>query len=98
MNKVQISICIPTFNRDKLLAETIESVIDQIDEYNSSKVEICVSDNDSTDETDQVISEIKKRTQARIVYVKNDRNIGFDQRHASCCDGERKILLAYGQR
>ncbi len=79
MNKIQISICIPTFNRDKLLAETIESVIDQIDEYNSSKVEICVSDNDSTDETDQVISEIKKRTQARIVYVKNDRNIGFDQ-------------------
>jgi glycosyltransferase involved in cell wall biosynthesis len=45
--KPQISICIPTYNGEKFIARTIQSVLDQT----FSNFEIIVSDDGSTDKT-----------------------------------------------
>lgn len=53
-----LSICIPTYNRAPLLAETLQSVIYQLDESTYSLVEIVVSDNASTDDTPELLSRL----------------------------------------
>jgi abequosyltransferase len=78
MNSIKLSICIPTYNRDKLLEETLNSIIRQANSNNIEKFEICVSDNASTDSTDEIIKNIKENTTVRINYQKNQSNLGFD--------------------
>lgn len=48
-----LSICIPTYNRSQYLKETIDSIIGQ-EEFKSENVEIVISDNCSTDDTEIV--------------------------------------------
>ncbi|GIW23336.1 MAG: glycosyl transferase [Candidatus Sericytochromatia bacterium] len=79
--KPLLSICIPTYNRDKFLDETIESVISQITKDIKEKVELCISDNASTDDTDKVIEKWKVKSPIRIVYNKNNENLGADRNY-----------------
>lgn len=72
-----ISIIIPTYNRSALIKETVNSVLGQT----SSDFEILVIDDGSTDNTKQVINEIKDN---RIKYfhknnggVSSARNLGI---------------------
>ena len=67
-----ISICIPTYNRAQYLKQTLESYVG-----NSSfddKVEIVISDNASTDET-QAIGENYASRYPNIKYFRNDENL-----------------------
>lgn len=68
-----ISICIPTYNRRYSLQYTLKSIMDQ-DEFKSWDVEIAISDNASTDETED---EIKKLCQKHknIRYSRNKKNV-----------------------
>ena len=77
-NSILLSICIPTYNRAQLLKEAIESVLAQIDETNIDKIEIVVSDNASTDETDVVVNNIIKNAKPAIKYFMNGNNVGMD--------------------
>ena len=77
-SEILLSICIPTFNRPQYLKVAVESVLAQIDPTNSSKVEIVISDNSLSDESQVVIEELKKRENASIKYYKNEHNVGFD--------------------
>ena len=47
----EISICIPTFNGEKFIAQTIQSVLDQT----FSNFEIIISDDGSTDRTLEIV-------------------------------------------
>ena len=76
MNKPLLSICIPTYNRAKYLKKSIESVICQ-EEFKSGKVEIVISDNASTDGTEQVGKEYSDRYE-NIIYHRNEKNINND--------------------
>ena len=67
MNSIKLSICIPTYNRDKLLEETLNSIIRQANSNNIEKFEICVSDNASTDSTDEIIKNISFTTELEVV-------------------------------
>ena len=49
--KPHISICIPTYNGEKFIARTIQSVLDQT----FSNFEIIVSDDGSTDKTLEIV-------------------------------------------
>ena len=53
INKPLVSICIPTYNRDEYLEKTIESII-RCSEFMAGYVELVVSDNASTDKTEEV--------------------------------------------
>src|SRR6476659_2859126 len=66
-----ISILIPVYNREHLVVEAIKSVIEQT----YQKIEVIISDNNSTDYTYEVCNEIAKKD-SRIKVYKNDRNIG----------------------
>ena len=70
----KISICIPTFNRCNHLANCLNSIILNTN-YNIKDVQICVSDNFSTDETEAVVRHAQNKID--IVYRKNKKNLGI---------------------
>ena len=79
MGLLRLSICIPTHNRFDYLQETIISIINQINKEDANKVEICISDNASTDGTEFLVKEIIKISPIRIVFNRNEYNLGADK-------------------
>jgi FkbM family methyltransferase len=68
-----LSICIPTYNRAHLLRSALHSLMDQV-QQSGGLVELVISDNDSTDDTYQIIEGAKQKGPLR--YHKNGENIG----------------------
>ena len=69
---VKFSICIPNYNYSKYISETINSLLNQT----YKNIEICISDNASTDKS---IETIKKYTSEH-KYIKlnvNKCNVGY---------------------
>lgn len=58
--------------------DAIDSVINQINDDNKNEVEICISDNCSTDNTKHIVEEYQKTSPINIVYSKNEKNMGAD--------------------
>ncbi|MGC9218827.1 MAG: glycosyltransferase family 2 protein [Athalassotoga sp.] len=78
-DKPTLSICIPTYNRGNYLKELLLSIINNnIRENIKGKIEICVSDNNSTDNTEVVMAEIQKLSDIKIKFHKNHQNMGAD--------------------
>lgn len=73
------SIVIPTYNREKLIIETIETVFNQT----YKNFEIIVVDNASTDNSVAILSELEKLGKIRLIANKENieraraRNVGF---------------------
>lgn len=71
--KPLLSICIPTYNRSKYLKRSLDSIVIQ-DEFLNGIVEVVVSDNASTDDTEEVVKPyLEKYT--NIYYSKNTENV-----------------------
>jgi len=76
MNRPLLSICIPTYNRDRYLKECLDSIICQFkDKEIFNQVEILVSDNASEDNTQNLVKEYQKEF-SNIHYIRNLINIG----------------------
>lgn len=92
---ILLTIAIPTYNRSKCLDMCLAQIWEQLRDR-SLPVEILVSDNNSTDDTREVIS----RYQARgfeIRYSKNQENIGADCNFIQCLQLARgKYFLLFG--
>ena len=73
-----LSICIPTWNRAPILEKTLNNVISQALEF-KDKVEICVSNNASTDNTKEVVMKFKEKYPDLIKYNENEKNLGCDR-------------------
>jgi len=65
-----LSICIPTYNRAEILRLTLNNLITNPD-YDSDLVEIVVSDNFSSDDTQKVVQQFSE-----VKYFKQETNIG----------------------
>lgn len=74
MHKPKISICIPTFNRAKHLRNCLNSII-EIQSFSKLEMEVCVSDNCSTDETQGIVFHAQKSIP--IKYYRNQENEGI---------------------
>jgi abequosyltransferase len=72
---IYLSICIPTYNRSIYLADTINSIVYQTEFVDSDEVEIVVSDNCSTDDTEEVMQKFLSKYPAKIKYNRNAENI-----------------------
>lgn len=83
--RFKLSICIPTYNRGKFLVELFESILCQIDKNNEELIEVTVSDNASTDNTEEIIN-IYKNKFKNFVYFKWDRNMGADRNYLKCVE------------
>lgn len=72
-NKPLLSICIPTYNREKYLKECLESIVYQ-KWFNQEDIEIVISDNASTDNTKELVQEYQERFN-NIKYYRNKENV-----------------------
>lgn len=68
-------LCIPTYNRCEILKMNLENLIEKISGYN---IKIYISDNHSSDETEQMVAEMRENKYSGIVYSKNEQNLGPD--------------------
>lgn len=64
---MKISIIIPTYNRAKMLGLTIESFVGQ--NYSKDKYEIIIADNNSTDNTKEIIEKWIEKSPVPIKYL-----------------------------
>lgn len=66
-NNLTVSVIIPTYNRAKMLGLTIESFIAQ--DYPKDKYEIIIADNNSGDNTEEVVAEWQAKSSVPIKYI-----------------------------
>jgi glycosyltransferase involved in cell wall biosynthesis len=69
-DEIKVTVGIPTFNRSKMLVESIRSVLAQ----SYKEFQLVVSDNASTDDTADVVRSFGDE---RIVYSRSESNIGL---------------------
>ena len=74
--RYRLSFCIPTYNRASYLRETLGYIIDQADD----SIEIVISDNASSDNTEEVVKEAKLRF-PNITYFRWPENMGADRNY-----------------
>lgn len=70
-NKPRVSIGLPVFNGEKYIKQALDSILAQT----YQNFELIISDNASTDETQQICREYAKKD-SRIRYYRNAKNIG----------------------
>lgn len=80
MNTPKISVVIPTYNYAHFLDDAIQSVLTQ----SFTNFELIISDNHSTDNTDEVVA--KYLHDNRVSYFKNDSNLGLVGNWNKCLD------------
>ncbi|WP_429046657.1 glycosyltransferase family 2 protein [Aeromonas veronii] len=78
---MKISFCIPTYNREKFLEPLIKSIAEQ--KEHSFELEICISDNASTDNTGSKVVEWSEFYSIEIIYHRHTVNIGPDKNYLS---------------
>ena len=90
-SKPELSICIPTWNRDKTLNQLLMSITSQPDiEELSKRIEIVVCDNGSEDFTPLLLEFYQKSNpKITIRHIRHERNMGFDYNVCSCFDNAR---------
>lgn len=69
-----ISVCVPTYNQEKYISETLDSIISQVIEI---PFEIIIADDCSLDNTLNICLEYQNRYPEKIVLVSNEQNKGF---------------------
>ena len=93
MKKIKLSICIPTYNRAKNIINCLESLCANEKKY-LDQIKVCISNNDSTDNTELVISKFMDRLP--IIYSRNKTNLGIPRNFlkvVSMCDAEYVWLI-----
>ena len=72
--KYTVSICIPTYNGEKHIAELLDSIISQL----RSNMEIVLCDDNSLDSTYSILTDYNKKHENLIIY-RNESNLGMDR-------------------
>ena len=75
-NKPRVSIGMPVFNGENYLAEALDSLLTQT----FSDFELIISDNASTDKTEEICRAYAVRDQ-RIRYFRNQENLGASRNY-----------------
>ena len=70
MKKPVLSICIPTYNRGEFAYAAAKHLLDN---WAGDEIEVVISDNNSEDNTQQLIESIKD---CRLKYYRNEENLG----------------------
>ncbi len=90
---MKISLCIPQFNRIEYLLKNLQ----YIEKQTYSNIEVVISDDCSTDDTEIEINKlIKKGYKYPIIYSQNENNLGYDRnfrRSVELATGEYVVVL-----
>ena len=93
MNVPLVSVCMITYNHEAFIAEAIESVVSQNCSYN---IELIISDDCSTDSTQQIIRTYVKKYPDLIKATLRTENIGMQRNSAlnlMACKGKYIAVL-----
>lgn len=88
---MQLSICIPTYNRAKLLKECLDSVINQV--KGKEQVEIVICDNASPDDTENIVKGYIGNYPF-MKYFRNNQNLGYVKNQLKCFKNAQGQYLA----
>ena len=91
-----VSVCLFSYNYEKYIAETIESMLSQ---QTTFPVEIVVGDDCSTDRTREIVLDYQQRFPGKFVLCFNEKNVGGTKnwintmnhcsgRYIALCDGD----------
>lgn len=85
MNKKSplLSICIPTWNRADFLRQSLSLFQEQLQNVDKESVELYVSDNCSSDNTQKVVNEFIKNG-LPVTYNRNEKNLGGTRNFIKC--------------
>ncbi len=93
-NRPILTIAIPTYNRSWYLDRCLSHLVKQVDKYRN-KVELIISDNSSTDDTEAVVRTYAANSY-EINYIKNAVNIGPDANFRQCYERSKgKYFLLF---
>ena len=84
-----LSICIPTYNRISQLDNCLNSILISKKKVHNFDFEICISDNNSREDTESIIKKYSK--QLTIKFNKNEKNLGF------AINGIKTVSMASGE-
>lgn len=82
-----ISVVMPVYNGERFLREAIESILKQT----YSDFEFIIINDGSTDKTDEIV---RSYNDPRIVYIKNDKNLGLSKSFNTGIDAARGKYIA----
>lgn len=95
MNKVnnapKVSVVTVTYNQEKYIRQTIESIVSQKTNFN---FELIVGDDASTDATPSIIAELAQKYPSIIVPVLRKKNLGIAQNFATTMAAARGEYIA----
>lgn len=77
-NKILLSIAILTYNRARCLENLLNNILPQTKEL-GGLIEVCISNNASTDNTREVVTNFKEKYPDLIKYNENKNNLGSDR-------------------
>jgi glycosyltransferase involved in cell wall biosynthesis len=89
---MKISIVIPQYNRIQYLLRSLEIISLQ----NYENIEVVISDDCSTDNTEFLINELIPEYKYPIIYHRNNTNMGYDYNYRNCislASGDYSIVL-----
>ncbi len=89
MNKIEVSIIIPTYNHKEILRETLEFLFNQ--SYPKENYEIVIVDDGSTDGTEKMINSLSPP--CRLVYLHQDRKGPAIARNLGIKNARGKIIV-----
>jgi abequosyltransferase len=91
-----LSIAIPTWNRSFFLEKILKQLQQELVYCEPENVEILVSDNFSSDNTEEIVDQAKI-SGLKLNYIRNEENIGSDANIAQCFNLARgKYVLILG--
>lgn len=73
-SRIEVTVLLPTYNRERLLREAIESLYKQT--LDPDKFVVLVVDNCSTDNTEELIAELQQQAPFEIIYHRMEKNLG----------------------
>jgi abequosyltransferase len=83
----RLAICLFTHNgRREVLSEALASVFQQLSAPGLSDVEVCVSDNASSDGTESLMAELAREHGERLRYLRHDRDLGLSRNLLACVE------------
>ena len=77
-NKPVLSIAIPTYNRVSFLEKLLDNILPQAQKANGT-VEVCISNNGSSDNTREIVKFFQNKYPGIIKYNENKENLGINR-------------------
>jgi len=69
----KVSVCVVTYNHEKYIRQCLQSIVDQITDF---EFEVIVGDDASTDGTTDIVREFSDRYPGKIIPVLHEKNVG----------------------